>query len=321
MKPTCLPSASVTSGGKTPEQLRQDKVKRTMCSQGYNEVSTLAFYAVSDLDDLHIPEQAEERRVVRILNPITENLSIMRPLLMPSLLKIVVENIKRGNQEGRIFELGNIYQPAEEGKLPLERLHLGFASFGSDEDFFAMKGSVEALGEAFGLSFTVERASEVPELHPGISAWILCEGERVGCFGKLANEVTAELKLHKDNRSHHKIYLGEIDYVRMMSHTAASFRYRPISSFPPVMRDLAPTVDEEKTCGEMMAEISRACKQVSDVELFDIYRGDQIGANKKSMAFKLRFESEDHALQPEEVDKYIKKILGNLKFKLGAELR
>ena len=299
VKPTFLQSASVTSGGKTPEQLRQDKVKRTMCSQGYNEVSTLAFYAVSDLDDLHIPEQAEERRVVRILNPITENLSIMRPLLMPSLLKIVVENIKRGNQEGRIFELGNIYQPAEEGKLPLERLHLGFASFGSDEDFFAMKGSVEALGEAFGLSFTVERASEVPELHPGISAWILCEGERVGCFGKLANEVTAELKLHKDNRSHHKIYLGEIDYVRMMSHTAASFRYRPISSFPPVMRDLALTVDEEKTCGEMMAEISRACKQVSDVELFDIYRGDQIGANKKSMAFKLRFESEDHALQPE----------------------
>ena len=88
-----------------------------------------------------------------------------------------------------------------------------------------------------------------------------------------------------------------------------------------MLRDLALTVDEDRTCGEMMQEISRACKQVTDVELFDIYRGEQIGEGKKSMAFKVCFESDDHALQPEEVDKFVKKILGNLKFKLGAELR
>jgi len=200
-------------------------------------------------------------------------------------------------------------------------LHLGFASFGNEEDFFRMKGSVESLGEAFGLRFAVERAQDIPWLHPGIAAYILCEGERVGVFGKLANEVTAELKLHKDNRSHHQIFLGEIDYGKIMSHAALSFRYHPISAFPAVQRDLALTVSEERTCGEMMAEIARACKQVTDVELFDIYRGEQIGEGKKSMAFKLRFESDDHALQPEEVDKFVKKILGNLKFKLGAELR
>jgi len=94
-----------------------------------------------------------------------------------------------------------------------------------------------------------------------------------------------------------------------------------LSPWPAVIRDLALTVDEERTCGEMMSEIARACKQVTDVELFDIYRGAQIGEGKKSMAFKIRFESDEHALQPEEVDKYIKKILGNLKFKLGAEIR
>ena len=88
-----------------------------------------------------------------------------------------------------------------------------------------------------------------------------------------------------------------------------------------MIRDLALTVREEETCGEMMNEIARACRQVKDVELFDIYRGEQIGEGQKSMAFKIRFEREDQALQPEEVDKYIKKILGNLKFKLGAEIR
>ncbi len=322
VKPTFLQNAMVTGGGKKPEQLRQDKVKRVMCAQGYSEISTLAFYADSDLDDLHLAADAPERKVVRILNPITENLSIMRPLLAPSLLRIIIENLKRGNNEGRVFELANIYTPAEtEGQLPKETLHLGLAAFGNGEDFFTVKGSVEALGEAFGLKFEVERAQDVTWLHPGIAAYILCEGERVGVFGKLANEVTAELKLHKDSKSHHRIFLGEIDYVKMMSHAAASFRYHPISAYPAVLRDLALTVKEEITCGEMISEISRACKLVTDVELFDIYRGEQIGEGQKSMAFKIRFESDDHALQPEEVDKYIKKILGNLKFKLGAEIR
>jgi len=180
---------------------------------------------------------------------------------------------------------------------------------------------VEALGKALGLKFDVERATDVPWLHPGIAAYILCEGERIGCFGKLANEVTGELKLHKDAKSNHKIFLGEIDYGTMMSHMAASFRYRPLSAFPAAVRDLALTVAEETPCGDLMHEIARACPKVSDVELFDIYRGEQIGEGRKSMAFKITFEADDKPLQPEELDKYIKKILGNLKFKLGAEIR
>ena len=94
-----------------------------------------------------------------------------------------------------------------------------------------------------------------------------------------------------------------------------------LSAFPSVKRDLALTVAEETPCGDLMREIARACPRVSDVELFDIYRGAQIGEGRKSMAFKIRFEAGDAALQPEEVDRYIKKILGNLKFKLGAEIR
>ena len=319
--PTFLKDAQVTSGGKNPAQQRKDRLKRILCAEGYHEISTLAFYADSDLDMLRIPEDAPERKVLRILNPISANLSIMRPLLAPSMLNIVVENLKRGNNEGRVFELSNIYIPRGENELPEERLHIGLAAFGDAEDFFTVKGSLEALAEALGTVFTVERAQDVPYLHPGIAAYILCEGERIGVFGKLANEVTGELKLHKDAKSNHKIFLGEIDYEKMMSHVAASFRYRPISPFAPVVRDLALTVAEDVACGDLMQEIAKACKQVTDVELFDIYRGEQIGEGKKSMAFKIRFESEEKALAPEEVDRFVKKILGNLKFKLGAEIR
>ena len=321
VKPTFLKAATVTSGGKTPEQQRRERVCRVMCGQGYHEICTLSFYADSDLDFLRIPADAPERNVLRIKNPISANLAIMRPLLAPSLMNIIVENLKKGNDEGRIFEISNIYVPGEAGEFPDERPHLGFAAFGDREDFFTVKGSVEALGRALGLSFDVERAADVPWLHPGIAAYILCEGERIGCFGKLANEVTGELKLHKDAKSNHKIFLGEIDYRTMMGHMAASFRYRPLSAFPSAVRDLALTVAEETPCGDLMREIARACPKVSDVELFDIYRGEQIGEGRKSMAFKITFRAEDKPLLPEELDKYIKKILGNLKFKLGAEIR
>ncbi|MBQ1505291.1 MAG: hypothetical protein IIZ48_00805, partial [Erysipelotrichales bacterium] len=321
VKPTFLKAATVTSGGKTPEQQRRERVCRVMCGQGYHEICTLSFYADSDLDFLRIPADAPERNVLRIKNPISANLAIMRPLLAPSLMNIIVENLKKGNDEGRIFEISNIYVPGAAGEFPDERPHLGFAAFGDREDFFTVKGSVEALGRALGLSFDVERAADVPWLHPGIAAYILCEGERIGCFGKLANEVTGELKLHKDAKSNHKIFLGEIDYRTMMGHMAASFRYRPLSAFPSAVRDLALTVAEETPCGDLMREIARACPKVSDVELFDIYRGEQIGEGRKSMAFKITFGAEDKPLLPEELDKYIKKILGNLKFKLGAEIR
>ncbi len=319
--PTFLKSATVTSGGKTPEQLRRDRVARVMCAQGYNEVCTLSFYSESDLDLLKIPENAPERNVLRIRNPISVNLSVMRTLLAPSMLNIVVENLKKGNHEGRIFEISHVYLPGENGQMPEEKLHLGFAAFGDEEDFFTVKGSVEALGNVLGLRFAVERAEDVSYLHPGIAAYILCEGERIGVFGKLANEVTAELKLHKDSKANHKIFLGEIDYERMIAHAAVSVRYQPVSAYPPVIRDLALTVQEETTCGALMNEIIRACPSVSQVELFDLYRGEQIGEGKKSMAFKITFMPGDKALAPEDVDRFIKKILGNLKFKLGAEIR
>ena len=259
--------------------------------------------------------------MIRIQNPISEKLSVMRPLLAPSLLNIVVENLKKGNNDGRFFEISSVYVPGTEGQRPEEPLHLGFAAFGDNEDFFSVKGSVEALGEAFRMKFDVERAEDVSWLHPGIAAYILCEGERIGVFGKLANEVTAELKLHKDSKANHKIFLGEIDYGKMMSHAALNIRYRPVPAWPEAVRDLALTVSEETTCGSLMAEIIRACPNVTDVELFDIYRGAQIGEGRKSMAFKITFTPDSKALAPEDVDRFIKKILGNLKYKLGAEIR
>ena len=264
-----------------------------------------------------------ERNVIRIVNPISSNLTIMRSLLAPSLLNVAVTNLKKGNAAGRLFELSNIYVPKQLPltELPEERLHLGFVAFGEHEDFFAVKGALEDLAASFGVTFEVERAEDVPYLHPGIAAYILCNGVRVGSFGKLANDVQAGLDLPRDSRANQKIFLGEINYETLVAQLPAGLRYHPLPEFDTVARDLALVADEETPCGTIIAEMKRACKQLADVELFDIYRSEAIGAGKKSMAFTLHFAPENKALEAADVDRFVKKILGNLKFKLGIEIR
>ncbi len=322
IKPTFLKNATVTNGGLNPDQQRQARAKNTVCAQGFYEAITLAFYADADLDALHIAADAPERNVVRIVNPLTSNLTIMRPLLAPSLLNVVVENLKKGNAAGRLFELANVYAPAESiDQLPNETMHLGLAAFGEQEDFFALKGAIEALGAAFGITFQYRRAQNTPWLHPGISADILCGEDKIGVFGKLANDVTAELKLPKDSRDNQKIFLAEIDWPALMAHRRPALRYQPIPEFDTVARDLALVADEETACGDIIAEMHRACPSLGRVDLFDIYRSEALGEGKKSMAFTLHFVPGDKALTAEEIDRFVKKILGNLKFRLNIEIR
>lgn len=323
IKPTFLKAAQVTTGGLTAEQQRSARLKKAMCAQGFFEAMTLAFYADADLDMLHIAADAPERRVIRLLNPLSSHLTIMRPLLAPSLLNSAVGNLRSGNAAGRLFELSNIYVPRQlpVTELPEERPHLSFTAFGPEEDFFTVKGALEGMAEAFGIVFGVERAADVPWLHPGQSAYLICDGERVGVFGRLANDVTAELKLPKDSRTNLNIFLGEIDYAALMKHARTSLSYRPLSPFSVVERDLALVAAEETACGTIMDAIRHACPQVGAVELFDIYRGEKLGAGRKSMAFRLHFVPGDKALEPADIDRFVKKILGNLKYKLGIEIR
>lgn len=321
--PTFLTAAAVTNGGLTPSQQRSAKVKRTLCAQGFYEINTLAFYSDAQFDALHLPADAPERTAIHLLNPISSYLTTMRTLLAPGVLHTVVENLKRGNDSGRIFEFGNIYVPKSlpVTELPKEIPHIGFAAFGKDEDFFTVKGAVEALGESFGLQLTLEREENVTWLHPGISAKILCGSTVVGVFGKLSNEILRELDLPKDSREKHNIFLGEIDYAALEPLMPDTLRYQPISEYPNVTRDLSLVAEESTDCGTITREIRRACKQISDVTLFDVYRGEQLGEGKKSMSFTISFRPENAPLEPKDVDRFINKILGNLKHTLGIEIR
>ena len=317
--PTFLEKATVTGGGLNDEQKKELHLKNVLRTQGFFEAYNYSFYSPKDFDLMKLPEDAAERNAVRILNPISEELSVMRTFLAPSMLGNAVRNIRRGNDEGREFEIANTYFPknTQASEQPEERSHLVLGVWGGKNDFFDMKGAVERVAEVFHLTFTYERA-EKTYLHPGVSANVLLGEKVVGVIGELDPAIALSLGLDK------KVYLGELDLCAISEAMDDRIRYKNLPKFPAVKRDLALLADEKLTCADVENVLMHSCKYVTEAKLFDVYRGGQIPEGKKSMAFTLTFTPDaqvEKAFTPETLDGYVKKILGNLKFKLGVELR
>lgn len=317
--PTLLKDAKITAGGYTKEQKDELKVKKTLIEQGYNEVMTYSFYSKKDVAALHLGENDEEGKVIVIENPISDNYEVMRRTLVPSLLGVVSRNVKKGNYAGRIFEIAKTYIPKSfpVSDFPEERKHLCLAAFGDGEDFFTVKGALKVIEDNFGVKFNLGVRAEKTYLHPGVSAKIILGGEEIGCFGQVTYETCAEFDLEC------KVFVLELDYDSLQAAFTVPFKFEPLPKFPEVKRDLALIADEEITCGEIEDVIRSACKQsVKNVELFDVYVGDQIGAGKKSMAFTVTFSSDGtKPLETGDVDGFVKRILGSLKHRLNVELR
>ena len=317
--PTLLKDAKITAGGYTKEQKDELKVKKTLIEQGYNEVMTYSFYSQKDVAALHLGENDEEGKVIVIENPISDNYEVMRRTLVPSLLGVVSRNVKKGNYAGRIFEIAKTYIPKSfpVSDFPEERKHLCLAAFGDGEDFFTVKGALKVIEDNFGVKFNLGVRAEKTYLHPGVSAKIILGGEEIGCFGQVTYETCAEFDLEC------KVFVLELDYDSLQAAFTVPFKFEPLPKFPEVKRDLALIADEEITCGEIEDVIRSACKQsVKNVELFDVYVGDQIGAGKKSMAFTVTFSSDGtKPLETGDVDGFVKRILGSLKHRLNVELR
>ena len=314
--PTFLAAATVTRGGLTEAQKQEAKCKSVLAGEGYMEACNYSFYSPKDLDLLRLPADAPERGAIRILNPIGEDLSVMRTVLAPSMIANVVRNVRRGNDGGRLFELANVYLPKELPlkELPDERKHLVLALWG-EGDFFDIKGAIEALAEAFGLKLSFERG-EKPFLHPGITAVVKLGEKEVGWLGELHPAIAAELALEK------RVCLAELDYAAMERKFARDIVYKPVPKFPAAVRDLAVVVGEDVTCAQMTECILRSCKAAKKAELFDVFRGPRLGVGKKSMAFHITFVPEgDKPLTPENVDAFFKKIVAALGKNCNAELR
>ena len=320
--PTFLDDAKVTNGGLNRYQSKELAVKEYLCSQGYFEVQTIAMTAKTDFDMFLIPEDAKERQVVELLNPITENLSIMRTMMAPSMVKVMENNIKNGNEAMRFFEMANIYLPKALPltEPPVEKKILCLGTCGAEEDFFGMKETLENFASYNDLTFVYKRGT-VPYLHPGRTADIYCKDVKIGHFGQLRYEIIDNMNIAGGKKADTKIFLAEMDYSVLSDLFKKAIKYVPETGFKANSRDISVLIDKGIECGTITQTIAACDSLIQKVTLFDIFESEKLGADKKSMAFTIRLVSDTCDVTDDMTDAVIEKVVATLSEQLGAQMR
>ena len=314
--PTFLKSAEVTTGGWNPTQRREIRVKEALCGIGAYECMHYSFFSPADLDMLRYPADAPERNAIRIMNPISEELSLMRTTLTASMVRAVVRNQKNGRLDGRLFEIAKVFVPKQLPitEYPDERDHLVVAYFGKDEDFYTIKGAAETVADTLHVTFTYQAATR-SFTHPYQTADVICEGQTVGYIGKFAYDIAEAENMRTD------LFLMELDLAALYPMCGQAPVFEPLPKFLDVTRDLALVMDKKITCAQVEDEIRAACKYVRDIKLFDVYEGLPIPPTMKSMAFTVTFRAGEEEFTAEDIDRFVAKILKKLDAVLGISIR
>lgn len=301
----------VIRGRKLPERIHGDVVKNLLIAHSMREITTYSFISGKAADQLGLAADDKRREDVVLLNPLGEEYSTMRTQLASSMMTVLATNMSRKNPGGRFFELSKIFKPkalpVTEQPDEIPALCLGI--YGDEEDFFTLKGIVEELLSRCGLEGEYTRSKE-PYLHPGRQAQVMIPGceEPVAVLGEVHPAAAARLDMNG------RAYLAEINplplYAAMEEKRTT---YQPLPKFPASTRDLSVIADKELPIADMEKAIrSAASSIVEKVELFDVYQGGQIPADKKSVSYSILLRASDRTLTDEECDEAMKKILASL---------
>lgn len=320
--PLTLPKMNTQSTVTRSWQIR-DIARSVMTSLGANEIQTYSFVSPKSVDMLRLPEDTWEKNFLTLLNPLGVDTSVMRTILMPEMLETMGRNYSRNVERVCAFEIGNTFLPnlADEDGLPSEELAMSIGAYGPEEDFFSLKGRVTALLSMLGIEapiFTAE--SEYGAFHPGRCARIAIEDHggmmELGIMGEVHPEVAEKFGIDT------KAYLCELNFEYLIARANIEKVYKPLPKFPAMARDIALIVDEDTTVGKLEEIIQNAGGAlVEKAELFDVYRGKQVGEGRKSLAFNILYRDRNKTLTDEDVRKVHERILAELKEKASAVLR
>jgi phenylalanyl-tRNA synthetase beta chain len=298
--------------------------KDRLVSLGYQEAITYSFVDPQLLEILD-----PDRQGVKVSNPISQDLSVMRTSLWPGLVSAAVHNLNRQQARVRLFEVGQCFIPSDsqsavaglEQNLALgglicgSRLPVGWSAGKEQVDFYDLKGDLEAIltdnQSVEKLTFT---AATHPALHPGQSAEVHSNGESVGWIGRLHPAVESQLEVAKP------LYIFHIDIGKINEFGA--IKAKEVSKFPEVRRDLAFMVDASTPAKCLIDEAKAAAGDaLCDLKLFDVYHGKDVETKGKSIALGLTFQHSSRTLTDEEINQSIADIVKRLSESLGAELR
>jgi len=289
--------------------------QEALVANDYQEVVTYSFVDESWERDL-----LANANPIKIKNPIASNLSVMRSSIWGGLLDVLVYNLNRQQTRVRLFEIGATYHHAADSSYAdttsISGLAYGDAlpeqwgEVARSVDFYDVKADVDNL--TFGRATYV--AAEHPALHPGQSAKVILDGKAIGWIGKLHPKWQQDYQLPKG------VMLFELDFSALQQRTVPA--YSEVSKFPPIRRDMAILVDEQVSAGELLNAMNVAKLDfVTEIGLFDVYRGKGIGENQKSLAFFVLMQDSQKSLVDADADKVMAGLLSIVMQQFGAQLR
>ena len=315
--PTTTFRGAATEGGYTEAMKLENRAGSLCRSLGYSEILTYSFVSPSIFDQIRLPEDSSLRNAMRIQNPLGEDASIMRTVALPSMLAILARNNAYHNDAVKLYELAKVYLPKPGQILPDEPKHLVLGTYGEHEDFFKMKGEIEAFLRGMNVPearYTAEKHD--PTFHPGRCARVSVGGVDLGCFGQIHPLVARSYGIDGE------IFAAELNFTALLSLQLPEKTYTPLPKYPAVTRDIAVVCGEAVTVAAL-SDCIRATggKLLRSVELFDIYRGKGIASGSKSAAFRLTLRADDRTLTDADSDGVVSAVLAALEKELNAKLR
>lgn len=314
---TTLMRGATTMGGYSDAQKLENAAGAAARAMGYSEIITYSFVSPASFDAIRIPADSPLRRTVKLVNPLGEDTSIMRTVILPSMLDILSRNFAFKNKGVKLYEIGKIYLPKDGEKLPDEPKRMIFGTYGEHENFFTLKGEIDAILDQLNVHpATYIADTKNPSYHPGRCADIVIDGKKMGVIGQIHPLVAETYGIGGE------VYVAELDFTGLQAVLAPERVFHSLPKFPTVSRDLALVCEESMTVGMLEACIKKAGgKLLRSVQLFDIYRGPGIAPGKKSIAFSLELRADDRTLTDEDTTGVMNAVLEKLKNDLGVSLR
>ncbi|MBR0287834.1 MAG: hypothetical protein IJQ82_02525, partial [Selenomonadaceae bacterium] len=326
--PSTLPKGN-QQGRQSATQNFIDKIKFILSSLGMCEELSFAFTSEAMFDKMRVPADSELRRAVPIMNPLTDEAPLLRTTLLASIFENAARNFSRKNEDVRLFDVAPVFLPKAlpVTELPREKQQVvgllmgrrepkGWSQNSAQVDFYDAKGIVEELLAGLSIGNYFVEAGEHYALHPGKTAVFKKGRDILVTVGEVHPAVAEALGIKK------KIYVFEADVETLQRFAAKKFSLESLPKYPSISRDLAILVEHDTAAGDVEKVIVKSGgKFFKGVTLFDVYTGERIPADKKSLAFAIEFRSNERTLKDEEADEAFKNILAAVEKDFGATLR
>lgn len=314
---TTLITAQTTVGKVSETQTIINILKNILEAQGLSEGLSYAFESPKALDKLNIPQDSKLRTFIKVSNPLGEDYSAMRTQTMNAMLTSISNNYNKRNKEAYLYDISKVYRPNKLPltELPTEETMLTIGMYGN-LDFYSVKGIVEEFSAKLGIKEEYTTTSEIAYMHPGRTANVIVDGKVIGYIG----EVHPEVALNYDIET--KVYVACISVDELVKLAKLVARYKPLPKYPSVGRDIAVVLKDDIEVRQIENIIRINANEILEsVQLFDMYKGNQIGEGMKSVAYNIILRAADKTLTEEEVNIVMSNIIKDLEVKLEAKLR